>query len=52
MTKIRVIALAVATPITAAITFVPATSTAHQRATTDSDFQRVRIHGHPAEHPN
>jgi hypothetical protein len=52
MTKIRVIALAVATAITAAITFVPATSTADQRATRDSDFQRVRIHGHPAEHPN
>ena len=52
MTKIRVIALAVATAMTAAITFVPGTSTAHQRATRDSDFQRVRIHGHPAEHPN
>jgi hypothetical protein len=52
MRKIRVIALAVAVAMTAAITFVPGTSTAHQRATRDSDFQRVRIHGHPAEHPN
>jgi hypothetical protein len=52
MTKIRVIALAVAAAMTAAITFVPGTSTAHQRATRDSDFQRVRIHGHPDEHPN
>jgi hypothetical protein len=52
MKKTRVIALVVAAAMTTAIAFVPGTSTAHQRATRDSDFQRVRIHGHPAEHPN
>jgi hypothetical protein len=52
MTKIRVIALTVAAAMTAAITFVPGTSSAHRRATSDSDFQRIRIHGHPVDHPN
>jgi hypothetical protein len=52
MKKTRVIALVVAAAMTTAITFVPGTSTAHRRATRDSDFQRVRIHGHPVDHPN
>jgi hypothetical protein len=52
MKKTRVIALLVAAAMTSVIAFVPGTSTAHQRATRDSDFQRVRIHGHPVNHPN
>jgi hypothetical protein len=52
MKKTRVIALVVAAAMTCVIAFVPGTSTAHRRATRDSDFQRVRIHGHPVDHPN
>jgi hypothetical protein len=52
MKKPRVIALAVAAAMATAITFVPGVSTAHQRATRDSDFQQIRIHGHPDNHPN
>jgi hypothetical protein len=52
MTKSRVIAVVVAAAMTAAIAFVPGSSTAHLRRTQSSDFRQVRIHGHPTARPN